>query len=153
MLYCNNANIGARRSHPTLSVKPPFVVDVRNRPHQEFFPEAKMEDWELIVAGQRVQVIKKDAKQGGALEFGTEIVSHSDGTIAALLGASPGASTSVSIMLDLLHQCFPDRMKGDAWQNRLKEMIPSYGQSLTHDASLCESTRARTHRILGLHYE
>ncbi|NKX52395.1 malate:quinone oxidoreductase, partial [Arthrobacter deserti] len=34
---------------------------------REFFPEAVGEQWELITAGQRVQVIKKDPKKGGVL--------------------------------------------------------------------------------------
>ncbi len=113
---------------------------------QEFFPEAKMEDWELVIAGQRVQVIKRDSKHCGVLEFGTEIVSHADGSIAALLGASPGASTSVYAMLDLLNQCFKEQMKSEAWQTRLKEMIPTYGKKLADDEKLCEDTRARTHK-------
>lgn len=117
---------------------------------QEFFPEANMEDWKLAVAGQRVQVIKRDSKQGGVLEFGTEIVSHSDGSIAALLGASPGASTSVSIMLDLLNKCFASKMNAPSWQTKLKEMIPTYGKDLATDAELCQTTRLRTHKILGL---
>ena len=72
---------------------------------KEYYPGAEMKDWELEVAGQRVQVIKKDAEKGGILEFGTEVVISADKTIAALLGASPGASTSVSIMLELLERC------------------------------------------------
>jgi malate dehydrogenase (quinone) len=117
---------------------------------QEFFPMAKMEDWELVVAGQRVQVIKKDAKHLGVLEFGTEIISHADGSIAALLGASPGASTSVYIMLDLLGRCFKEKMNGTTWQNRLKEMIPTYEKKLGDDEKLCEQTRARTSQVLQL---
>lgn len=117
---------------------------------QEFFPEAKMEDWELVIAGQRVQVIKSDPKECGVLEFGTEIVSHNDGSIAALLGASPGASTAVYIMLDLLKTCFKEQIKSEAWLSRLKEMIPTYGKKLGDDEKLCEETRARTHKALGL---
>lgn len=117
---------------------------------REFYPEARMEDWELEIAGQRVQVIKKDEKEGGVLEFGTEIVHSADGTIAALLGASPGASTSVSIMLDLLMRCFKDRMESAAWQEQLKKMIPSYGRSLHDDAALCAHTRAWTSKVLRL---
>lgn len=117
---------------------------------QEYFPEAKFEDWELAKAGQRVQVIKHDQKEGGVLEFGTEVVHAEDGSIAALLGASPGASTSVSIMLSLIEQCFASRVKTPEWQSKLKEMIPSYGQSLAHDEKLAMATRKRTHEILGL---
>src|SRR5690606_21026657 len=69
---------------------------------KQFIPDVNISDWELAYAGQRVQIIKKDGKNGGLLEFGTEVVHNSDNTVAALLGASPGASTSVYIMLDVL---------------------------------------------------
>jgi malate dehydrogenase (quinone) len=117
---------------------------------KEYFPGAVMEDWELEIAGQRVQVIKKDEDEGGILEFGTEVVSAADGSIAALLGASPGASTAVSIMLGLLKQCFPKEFNTTKWQNKLKEMIPSFGKSLATDASLCKTIRERSNGILGL---
>jgi len=77
---------------------------------QKYYPDAKMEDWELAYAGQRVQIIKKDEEGGGKLQFGTEIVADDDGSLAALLGASPGASTSVSIMLDVVEKCFPKKI-------------------------------------------
>jgi malate dehydrogenase (quinone) len=117
---------------------------------QDFLPDAKADDWELADAGQRVQVIKKDEEEGGVLEFGTEIVAAEDGSIAALLGASPGASTSVSIMLDLLSKCFPDQMKTKAWQTKLTQMIPTYGKHLLDDETLATITQQRTHRVLGL---
>ncbi|RIV21163.1 malate:quinone oxidoreductase [Fibrisoma montanum] len=117
---------------------------------REYFPNARMEDWELEIAGQRVQVIKKDEEEGGVLEFGTEVVSSADGSIAALLGASPGASTAVSIMLDLLKRCFPDRLESEAWQQRLREMIPSYGRSLANDPQLMQEIRTMTSNVLGL---
>jgi malate dehydrogenase (quinone) len=117
---------------------------------REYFPLAQIEDWDLEIAGQRVQVIKKDDEQGGILEFGTEVVSAADGSIAALLGASPGASTAVAIMLDLLARCFGPAFRSAAWQARLREMIPSYGQSLVSNPELCASVRARTSAILGL---
>jgi len=116
----------------------------------KFLPNARFEDWELITAGQRVQIIKKDEKEGGALKFGTEIVTSEDNSLAALLGASPGASTSVSIMLDLLKDCFPEQMKTDDWQSKIREMIPTYGISLVENRELCKSTRARTGEILKL---
>ncbi len=119
---------------------------------QEYFPEAKMEDWELIVAGQRVQVIKKDEEEGGVLEFGTEIVSAGDGSLAALLGASPGASTSVSIMIDVLKKCFKTEMESEEWKSKLKQMIPSYGQSLSKDPALCYKTREWTSKTLHLNF-
>ncbi|MBA9077973.1 MULTISPECIES: malate:quinone oxidoreductase [Rufibacter] len=117
---------------------------------REYVPTANSKDWELEVAGQRVQVIKKDPKKGGVLEFGTEVVSSADGSIAALLGASPGASTAVSIMLDLIHRCFPNRAKSPEWQAKIKQMIPSFGQSLKDNPQLCEEIREHTSRVLQL---
>jgi malate dehydrogenase (quinone) len=117
---------------------------------KEYLPTAKLEDWELAIAGQRVQVIKKDEKEGGVLEFGTEIVSSADGSLAALLGASPGASTVVSIMINVLKKCFPLQMQTTEWQIKMKTMIPSFGTMLATDANLCEQVRARTSKILEL---
>ncbi|MGN6354123.1 MAG: malate:quinone oxidoreductase [Parafilimonas sp.] len=117
---------------------------------KEYYPDAKLDEWELVVAGYRVQVIKKDEKEGGILEFGTEVVSAADRSIAALLGASPGASTAVSIMLDLLARCFPEKLKQDSWQQKLKEMIPSYGKSLKNDSALLARVRKNTTGVLGL---
>jgi malate dehydrogenase (quinone) len=117
---------------------------------KEFVPNAKLEDWKLEVAGQRVQVIKKDEKEGGVLEFGTEVVSAEDGSLAALLGASPGASTAVSIMITVLNRCFKGKMQTPEWQQKLKQMIPSYGGSLATDAKLCAEVRAYTSRVLKL---
>jgi len=97
----------------------------RLRTLRAFMPSAHPRDWELITAGQRVQVIKKDKKLGGVLEFGTELVTSADGSIAGLLGASPGASTAVATMLDLLERCFPER--SEQWQPRLRAMMPSLG--------------------------
>jgi malate dehydrogenase (quinone) len=108
-----------------------------------------LEDWDLETAGQRVQVIKKDEKEGGVLEFGTEMVTAADGSLAALLGASPGASTSVSIMLDLIHRCFAEA-KSPEWQAQFKKLIPSFGKSLAKDEKLAEKTRARTTEVLHL---
>ncbi len=97
----------------------------RLRTLRAFMPTAHPRDWELITAGQRVQVIKKHPTKGGVLEFGTELVTGADGTIAGLLGASPGASTAVATMLDLLERCFPERQ--DAWRPQLHAMMPSLG--------------------------
>ncbi len=119
---------------------------------QAYYPDAKMEDWELIEAGYRVQVIKKDEEEGGVLEFGTEVVSAADGSIAALLGASPGASTAVSIMLDLLRRCFPQQLSTPDWQEKLKEMIPSYGKPLHKDEQLSHQVRDYTTKVLGLKF-
>lgn len=115
---------------------------------REFVPKARPEDWGLEVAGQRVQVIKRDEKDGGRLEFGTEIISAKDNTLAALLGASPGASTSVSIALDLLLDCFPERMP--AWEPKLRELIPSWGKKLRDERELTEVVRARSMHLLEL---
>ena len=117
---------------------------------KEFVPTASIRDWKLEHAGQRVQVIKKHPKKGGVLQFGTEVICSQDGSIAALLGASPGASTSVSIMLELIGDCFPDKMKSLAWQGRLKEMIPSFGESLVSDARLHERVNSWTREVLNL---
>jgi malate dehydrogenase (quinone) len=95
-------------------------------------------------------VIKKDAKSTGVLQFGTEVVTAADGSISALLGASPGASTSVPIMVELIERCFKDKVKSPEWQAKLKQMIPSYGQSLVKDEALADATRARTSKVLGL---
>ena len=117
---------------------------------KEYFPEAKLEDWNLETAGQRVQVIKDDPEKGGVLEFGTEIISEHDGSLAALLGASPGASTAVSIMLEILGRCFPAQMATAAWQAKLREMIPSFGRKMGEDEALCAQVRAWTTQVLGL---
>ncbi len=116
---------------------------------REFFPKAEPQDWKLAVAGQRVQIVKRDPKQGGILQFGTEVVSSADGTLSSLLGASPGASTAAWIMLEVLADCFKNRMN-DGWSKKLKEMIPSFGVSLIDDAQLCKKVRSDTAAVLGL---
>ena len=134
-----------------------YLIDqVRQTPEQrlealkEYVPEAKLADWELKEAGQRVQVIKKDKEEGGVLEFGTEVVVATDGTVAALLGASPGASTAAAVMLGILPRCFKEQSKTDTWQNRLKEMVPSFGLSLSQNEKQLQETRQRTGKVLGL---
>jgi len=117
---------------------------------REFFPDAKQEDWRLEVAGQRVQIIKKDAIADGILEFGTELVIASDRSIVAMLGASPGASTAVWIMVQVLERGFPEEMKTRGWPAKLKQMIPSYGQSLIDNPALCLRIRAETAEVLHL---
>jgi malate dehydrogenase (quinone) len=98
-----------------------------------------------------VQVIKKDKKAGGGvLEFGTEVVVSEDGTVAALLGASPGASTAAAIMLGLLPRCFKNKSTSAAWQSKLKEIAPSFGEALSKNEKLVEETRARTSKLLKL---
>ncbi|RFA08344.1 malate:quinone oxidoreductase [Subtercola boreus] len=115
---------------------------------REFMPTADPKDWYLITAGQRVQVMKKDAKRGGVLQFGTEVITSADGSIAGLLGASPGASTAVPIMLDLLERCFGDSYPG--WKTQLKKMIPSLGTLLTKSPSNAEKTLKETAKVLEL---
>ncbi|WP_410222244.1 malate:quinone oxidoreductase [Pedobacter sp.] len=133
-----------------------LIEQVRQSPEdrfealKEFMPNADIKDWELEIAGQRVQVIKRKASGGGILEFGTEVVSAADGSIAALLGASPGASTAVSIMLDLLGRCFKKQIQTAEWQTKIRGMIPSYGQKLAEDPELCAETRNYTSKELKL---
>ncbi|WP_333489732.1 malate:quinone oxidoreductase [Alkalihalobacillus sp. CinArs1] len=119
---------------------------------REFIPDAKSEDWEIVVAGQRVQVIKDTETGGkGTLQFGTEIVNASDGSIAALLGASPGASTAVHVMLELFERCFPQYLAD--WEPKIKEMIPSYGQSLAENPELFKEIHTSTANTLGLYQQ
>ncbi|WP_354243026.1 malate:quinone oxidoreductase [Agromyces sp. PvR057] len=115
---------------------------------REFMPTAKTEDWELITAGQRVQVMKKDPEKGGILQFGTEVITGADGTIAGLLGASPGASTAAPIMLDVIARCFPDRMV--EWEPKLREMIPGYGTTLSSDPAAAEASLVATAKTLQI---
>ena len=115
---------------------------------QEFAPNADGAQWRLLTAGQRVQIMKRGADGKAVIQFGTEVVAGADGTIAGLLGASPGASTAVPIMLDVIAKCFPDRL--DAWRPRLTEMVPSYGGTLSENEKAAEQTLARTAATLGL---
>ncbi len=115
---------------------------------KRFYPQANASDWKLQEAGQRVQVIYNDPDHGATLQFGTEIVTSADGSLSALLGASPGASTAVSIMLRLLQRCFPDR--AEANRQRLLTIIPSFGRKLEDDPDLLAEIRTRTNRILEL---
>lgn len=107
---------------------------------RDYLPEARIEDWDLAIAGQRVQVIKKDDEEIGVLEFGTELVCAADGSLAALLGASPGASTAVGAMIDVLKKCFKAEMKQPAWKTTLKHLVPSYGAPVSK-LNRCEFTR------------
>ncbi len=117
---------------------------------REFYADAREEDWELASAGQRVQIIKGCEVKGGRLEFGTEIVSSKDGTLATLLGASPGASISVQAMLAVIERCFKSRLQSAEWQQKLKTMIPSYGESLDENEELLHVTREKTRATLKL---
>jgi malate dehydrogenase (quinone) len=94
---------------------------------RRYCPRANDDDWEVQVAGLRVQIIKNDGDGGGDLKFGTEVVTSADGSIAALLGASPGASTAVSIMIEVLQRCFPSQWASTEWRARLAPLLPSLG--------------------------
>lgn len=118
---------------------------------QKYYPNAKLEDWKASQGGQRVQIIKKLPNEPAKLQFGTEIFASEDGTVAALLGASPGASTSPHILLNLLEKSFPEQVAGK-WHAKIKEIIPSYGEDLSKDAALLDRVRTDTSRTLGLVY-
>ena len=118
---------------------------------REFVKDAREEDWELKIAGQRVQIIKKDEEHGGKLEFGTEVVVNKSGTIASLLGASPGASTAVFAMIQVLEKCFPEKVENE-WKDKLKEMVPTYGQKLADNPELTREIRDYTKEKLQLNY-
>ncbi|MEH7438690.1 malate:quinone oxidoreductase [Neobacillus drentensis] len=115
---------------------------------REFIPNAKMEDWDIVVAGQRVQVIKDTESGKGTLQFGTEVISAADGSVAALLGASPGASTAVHVMLEVLEKCFPQHF--EEWESKIVEMIPSYGMSLMENPEMFKKIDTFTAQALGL---
>lgn len=116
---------------------------------REYMPEARAEDWELVTAGQRVQVIKPiGAPKFGSLEFGTALINSNDGTIAGLMGASPGASIAPSAMLEVLERCFGNRIAD--WAPKLREMIPSYGTRLSKDANLFNEQWDRSQKTLKL---
>jgi malate dehydrogenase (quinone) len=115
-----------------------------------YFPEAKKEDWRLWQAGQRVQIIKKDEALGGVLKLGTEVVASKDGSIAGLLGASPGASTAPPIMLDVLNKVFKDKVASPAWQAKIKQIIPSYGVRLNEHPDQVLKEWAYTNEVLQL---
>ena len=115
---------------------------------REFYPKAEGDDWYELTAGQRVQIIKRDPKKGGVLQFGTEVVAAADGSIAGLLGASPVASTAAPIMLDVLERCFPDRL--DEWRPALKRMVPSYGGTVSGDPALAERVLSETAAALAI---
>jgi len=116
---------------------------------REYMPSAKAEDWRMITAGQRVQVMKKDPKKGGVLQFGTEVITSADGSISGLLGASPGASTAVHAMIDVMQRCFPDEF-ASSWKDQLVKRIPAYGVGLNNDAKAAAASLAETAEALNL---
>lgn len=119
---------------------------------REYYPMAQKGDWRLWQAGQRVQIIKRDAQKGGVLRLGTEVVSDDEGTVAALLGASPGASTAAPIMLQLLEKVFHEKMQTAAWQAKIKAVVPTYGSRLNEHPQAIEETLAHTSEVLELSY-
>lgn len=120
---------------------------------QEYYPLAKKSDWRLWQAGQRVQIIKRDEDKGGVLRLGTEVVSDDHGTVAALLGASPGASTAAPIMLHLMEQVFKEKVNSPAWQEKLRSVVPTYGSRLSGDPQAIQQALAHTSEVLGLRYD
>ena len=116
---------------------------------REFYPLAHEKDWKLASAGKRVQIIKPFKKIGGKLEFGTEVVWSDDATLAALMGASPGASTSVYSMLNVIEKSFKGRINSTIWKNTIEKMVPSYNQDLSKQPSLFNKTRLSTYKTLG----
>ncbi|WP_310393502.1 malate dehydrogenase (quinone) [Hymenobacter sp.] len=147
LLYAGARNLGLTKYLIGQVLQSP---EERTAALREYYPGADPADWQLAVAGQRVQVIKKDKKEGGVLEFGTEMVTAADGSIAALLGASPGASTAVAIMLDLVQQCFPERAASPEWQAQFRALVPSFGKHLADDPALTAAVRARSRQALQL---
>jgi malate dehydrogenase (quinone) len=147
LLYAGARNMGLTRYLIGQMLQTP---QERTAALREYYPEANPADWQLEVAGQRVQVIKKDKKAGGVLEFGTEMVTAADGSIAALLGASPGASTAMAIMLELVQKCFPERAASPEWQARLRQLVPSFGQKLADNPALAAAVREHSHTVLRL---
>ena len=148
------AMLGVGRHNLTLTK---YLIKEATQTHEQrmnalraFLPNAVNADWSLESAGQRVQIIKQCNQKWGKLEFGTEIVASKDGTLAALLGASPGASVSVKAMIDVLERCFSQQMTTGDWQQKIKALVPSYGESLIKNSDLLKTTRARTIKTLYL---
>ena len=134
-----------------------YLVDQVRMDHEdrmdelrEFITEAKSEDWELRIAGQRVQIIKRDKEQGGILEFGTDVVHSNDGTITALLGASPGASVAVHIMLEVIETAFPEKFQNENWGEKLDKMIPFWKKDITNNIAEFKEVQAKCSELLEL---
>lgn len=127
------------------------MMDKKDRMEElrKFVPDAKDEDWDLLVAGKRVQVIKDTEAHGrGYIQFGTEVVHSDDNSVIALLGESPGASVSVSVALEVFEKSFPQYI--EKWEPEIKKMIPSYRQSLKEDSKLLKDIRESTAKDLDL---
>ncbi|EPK7358330.1 malate dehydrogenase (quinone) [Kluyvera ascorbata] len=117
---------------------------------KEYYPQARKEDWKLIQAGQRVQIIKKDADKGGVLKLGTEVVVDQQRTISALLGASPGASTAAPITLNVIKKLFPEQFNSPEWQSKIRGIVPSFGQTLNGNTALTQQVWDDTATTLQL---
>ncbi|KAA1048863.1 malate dehydrogenase (quinone) [Pseudocitrobacter sp. 73] len=117
---------------------------------KEYYPQARKEDWKLIQAGQRVQIIKKDEDKGGVLKLGTEVVVDQQRTISALLGASPGASTAAPITLNVIKKMFPEQFSSEQWQSKIRAIVPSYGQELNGNSALTQQVWDDTAATLQL---
>lgn len=132
-----------------------LVSELASRPRKKFaklqryYPEADARQWELVIAGQRAQLVTPDRRRIGVLQQGTELVIGGGGSIAGLLGASPGASTAVPIMLDLLQRCFPDQWQ-NSWGLIIDEAIPDYTAATDWDAATVNDSFTATSVALGL---
>ena len=165
----HGSNLDLIKSTTFDNIKPMAMVGIRNleltkyliseslQSHSErvaslkdYYPDAKEDDWKLESAGQRVQIIKRCDNKGGKLEFGTEVVTSADNTLAALLGASPGASITAQTMIEIVETCFSDRLTSESWQVKMIEMVPSYKQSLIENVDLQKRVRKRTLATLKL---
>ena len=114
---------------------------------REFVPTADAKDWQLYEAGQRAQVIKPSGVRG-SLQFGTEVIASEDGSIAGLLGASPGASVAVRVMLDVASKIYPERF--ESWKPEINKLVPSFGVDLNSDSKLAAESLAKTATALNL---
>jgi malate dehydrogenase (quinone) len=116
---------------------------------REFLPKVDIHDWELITAGQRVQIMKPHPSKIGVLQLGTEVVVNGEGSLSGLLGASPGASVSVSIATEVIEKMYAKEMDW-GWRERIQKMIPSYGKSLNDDAAFCREIEDLTAKVLKI---
>jgi len=114
-----------------------------------FLPKVDIQDWNLITAGQRVQIMKPHPSKIGVLQLGTEVVTNREGNLAGLLGASPGASVSVSIATEVIEKMYPEKMNS-GWRARLQQMIPSYGKNLNDDPAFCKEIEDATAKVLQI---
>ncbi len=101
-------------------------MNTRMKELRNFYPGANVRDWKLVDAGIRVQAIKKEDGDAGIVHFGTEVMTTKDKSLSALLGASPGASVCVNIVLEVARKCFSDLFKNEESRKKVKEMIPTY---------------------------